>query len=110
MLDTPRTPVTIEVLHVDDCPNVALLIERLSASATAAGVGVEPMLVLVESHDLSNELRFGGSPTLRIDGVDPFPTDGTPSFGCRLYAHDGAFDGSPSISQLTTVLMQSTVS
>jgi hypothetical protein len=47
-----------------------------------------------------------GSPTLLIDGVDPFAAPGEPaSLSCRLYRlPDGSLDGVPSLDQLRAAL------
>ena len=43
-----------------------------------------------------------GSPTILVDGIDPFAEPGQPaSVSCRLYRHgNGQVDGAPSVSQL----------
>ena len=43
-----------------------------------------------------------GSPTILIDGIDPFAVPGQPaSVSCRLYRDsDGRADGAPSVRQL----------
>ena len=47
-----------------------------------------------------------GSPTLLIDGVDPFAVPGQPpSMSCRLYRDDdGQASGAPSAGQLRQAL------
>lgn len=60
-------------------------------------------------HDTAAAAATGmaGSPTLLIDGIDPFAGDPAPapSLSCRLYRdQDGAVHGCPSLAQLRTVL------
>ena len=86
----------IEVLYVPNCPNHAVVLERLRE--ILAGERLEAPLneVLVSSAAMAHSLEFPGSPTIRINGHDIAPQEGeTASFGlmCRLYA-DG--DGAPS--------------
>lgn len=46
-----------------------------------------------------------GSPTILIDGMDPFAEPSLlPSVSCRLYAVNGKVQGSPSISQLVQAI------
>ena len=51
------------------------------------------------------ELSFIGSPTIRIDGMDPFAT-GSEQVGlaCRLYLTPTGPSGSPDVAQLIGVL------
>ena len=66
-------PAVITVLHVRDCPSVAPLLERLLAAADLAGVSISTTLRVVDSEPEANEIGFAGSPTVLIDGTDPFP-------------------------------------
>ncbi|MBT2476833.1 alkylmercury lyase family protein [Streptomyces sp. ISL-94] len=95
----------VEVLAVADCPNGPLLEDRL-----AQALDGRPDCQ-VERHVVGDEAdaaRRGmhGSPTLLIDGSDPFAAPGTPtSFACRLYRdHDGTIGGAPSVEDLRRVL------
>jgi hypothetical protein len=47
-----------------------------------------------------------GSPTVLVDGADPFRVPGTgPSVSCRLYrGADGSAGGAPSVSELRAAL------
>ena len=53
----------------------------------------------------ADELAFTGSPTIRIDGTDPFAT-GQEQVGlaCRVYATQAGLGGSPDTAQLLAVL------
>jgi hypothetical protein len=61
----------------------------------------------------SEAARWGmhGSPTLLIDGTDPFAGPGQPtSMSCRLYrGDDGRASGAPSVSQLWQAVEQALV-
>ena len=82
----------IEVLHVADCPGTAVLLARLAA---LTNVRVETRLV--EDGETAVALGMTGSPTILVDGRDPFAAGSGPSLSCRLY-RDGS--GSPSVSEL----------
>jgi hypothetical protein len=49
-----------------------------------------------------------GSPTLLLDGIDPFAVAGQrPSLSCRLYRDpDGRADGAPSVDALRNAIEQ----
>ena len=93
----------VQVLHVPGCPNAAVLTDRLLQLA-AGHASIERHLV----HDLAEAARLGmnGSPTLLIDGADPFSRPGLrPSMSCRLYPDEnGSLSGAPSVTQLRQVL------
>lgn len=105
MTTTSIRPADITVLHVRDCPSVTPLLERLLVAADLAGVSITTTLRVVESEVEASEITFAGSPTVLIDGTDPFPSENVTSFGCRLYEFGGQFDGAPSMSQLTAALL-----
>ena len=101
----------LQVLHVPGCPNTPVLVARLR------DVLAGRRDVLVEEHVITDEAQAAawgmtGSPTLLVDGVDPFRVAGTaPSLSCRLYRdadRDGDLsrgaDGAPSIAALRTAL------
>ena len=84
----------VEILYFDGCPNhgpARALVERL-----ASELRVEPEIELVEVADpeAAATLRFLGSPTVRVDGVDVEPGAEERrdfAFSCRIYrSHGGA--------------------
>ncbi|MFE7215888.1 organomercurial lyase [Streptomyces sp. NPDC057611] len=86
----------ITVLTVPDCPNAPVIEERIARALDGRSADVE----LVEVADQERAARLGmtGSPTVLINGVDPFAVPGTPaSLSCRLYrGAAGRVDGAPS--------------
>jgi Alkylmercury lyase len=97
----------LTVLAVPGCPNALVLGDRLAAVLGGrAGVLVSHQVI----SDEGEAARWGmhGSPTLLIDGVDPFAGPGqTPSMSCRLYRDDnGQLSGSPSVGELRQAIGQ----
>jgi hypothetical protein len=91
----------VTVLAVPGCPNVALLEEQLaSALEDRPGVTVSRHVIADEAEAASRGLH--GSPTILINGTDPFAEPGQPaSMSCRLYRDsDGRMSGVPSAGQL----------
>ncbi len=89
------------VLAVPDCPNVMLLEERLAQVLQGCrDVTVSRQVIAEEDEAASRGMH--GSPTILVDGIDPFAEPGQPaSVSCRLYrAGGGQVDGAPSVSQL----------
>ena len=60
---------------------------------------------LVDTVEEAERVGFLGSPTILIDGHDPFATPGaTPGLSCRVYATDAGMTGSPTVVQLREAL------
>lgn len=97
----------LTVLAVPGCPNVAVLEQRL-ASLLAGRPGVRVSRHVVDSGEEAARLGMHGSPTLLIDGSDPFPAPGAgPALACRLYPSDGGpLEGAPAVSALRQALAQ----
>ncbi|MFI7063776.1 alkylmercury lyase family protein [Kribbella sp. NPDC050124] len=94
--------MNLEVMHVPDCPNLPPLLERL-AKVTDLTVTTR----LIETDEDAARFGMAGSPTLLIDGVDPFAPVGGSEFGlsCRLYrGPDGHTVAAPTVEQLRTAL------
>ena len=97
----------LTVLAVPGCPNAPVLGDRLAAVLDGrAGVSVSHQVI----SDEGEAARWGmhGSPTLLIDGVDPFAEPGQPpSMSCRLYRDEnGQLSGAPSVGQLRQAIEQ----
>ena len=99
----------VEILYFDGCPNhepARALVERL-----ASELRVEPEIELVEVADpeAADTLRFLGSPTVRIDGVDVEPGAEERrdfAFSCRIYRNDGGASEQPAESWVRDALIE----
>lgn len=93
----------LQILHVQGCPNTGVLLTRLEQSL-AGRVAVE--LRVVRDQAEAAAAGMTGSPTLLVDGVDPFAgPDRSPSLSCRLYVDEtGVVCGTPSVTQLRVAL------
>jgi hypothetical protein len=91
----------VQVLHVADCPGTVTLLERLST------LEIKPETVLVRDESEARAVGMAGSPTLLVDGVDPFADGAAPTLACRLYRDGfGVVSGAPSVGQLLAVLRE----
>ena len=93
----------LELLYFDDCPNWLVAAERLDAVAARRGLVVERRTIATVEE--AQATRFRGSPTILIDGRDPFAS-GDERFGltCRLYDTPDGPAGSPTVEQLEAAL------
>jgi hypothetical protein len=86
----------VALLYFDGCPNHADTLVMLDALLSEVGWHGDVQLVNVDTQQRAEELRFRGSPTVLIDGEDPF-FDAEAPFGlsCRIYPTDEGFRGTP---------------
>lgn len=96
----------VSVLHIDDCPNWVEAGTRLRTALSALGVSdTEVSSVTLHTPEDVSRVPFAGSPTLLVDGVDLFPSDGrTPDLACRIYQTEGRLAGLPSLAEIEAAL------
>lgn len=96
----------VQLLYFHGCPHRVVAQQRLrSALATIGRRDQAVELVLVETSADAERLGFIGSPTLVVDGRDPFAKGGEHSaLACRVYSTRWGQAGSPSVEQLVEVL------
>jgi len=94
----------VTLLYFDDCPNWhdadthlrALQDEILDLRVTRR---------IVDTPEEAERTRFRGSPSILIDGVDPFADADAPvGLSCRMYQTPDGPAGSPTLDQLRKVL------
>lgn len=86
----------IELLYFDDCPSWENALETLTASMKKLNVTRDIRLIAVETEQEAVKHQFTGSPMIRINGEDLFPT-GQSNFtlGCRVYQTPDGLKGWP---------------
>jgi hypothetical protein len=91
--------VTIELLYWDGCPSHPQALAELREALADLGRGDEAVaLRRVETEDEAARLGFAGSPTIRVDGVDPVPPppDEPTGLTCRVYQRpNGRYSPTP---------------
>jgi hypothetical protein len=78
----------VEVLYVAECPSHPAAVKLVRDILAAEGVEAKVHEVLVRDEGMASELRFAGSPTVRIDGRDVVgesQDDQGFALSCRLY-------------------------
>lgn len=97
----------LTVLMVDGCPNTPVLEERL-AVVLAGRPGVRVGRRVIADEEEAARYGMRGSPTLLINGADPFAGPGAPpGLACRIYRDEtGARDLAPSVAALRRVLAE----
>ncbi len=87
----------IEVLYFEGCPNHAPAMEMVRRVLAREGVEAQVVRVDVQDVEAAMSVRFLGSPSIRVNGVDiePDRQDDPPFFGCRTYDVLGKTVGVP---------------
>jgi hypothetical protein len=100
-------PAKIELLFWEGCPSYPEALALLEEVLEERGVATPVELLEVHTQDEAEQLRFPGSPTIRVDGrdVDPAGSDSPPALTCRIYLlPDGRVSPVPSRAQLEEAL------
>jgi len=95
----------VQLLYFDGCPHRTLLEERLKEALDLLDDPSTIEHLPVESQEEAERLRFAGSPSILVDGTDPFgsPTSAA-GLTCRVYPTPEGPSGSPTLDQLVAVL------
>lgn len=96
----------VRLLYFDGCPNWTVAEQRLRSALASVDRSDETIQhVLVETPEEAERLGFIGSPTILLDGRDPFATGNEqPALACRLFTTPDGRAGSPTVAQLVGVL------
>lgn len=100
--------MTIDVLYVAGCPGHPAALRLLRDALAAGGITARIEELLVADERTAHELRFCGSPTIRVDGRDIAADSlGTETYGlkCRWYFGSNR-TGLPSVEMIQRALLQ----
>lgn len=96
----------VEVLYVADCPSHRPAVRLLKDVLAAEDITAEVTEVLVVDAQMASQLRFRGSPTVRIDGLDiEGESSDAGTIACRLYP-DSHQVGIPPIEMVRLALVR----
>lgn len=95
----------ITVQHFNDCPNWLTTVERVAHAIEQTETDFVFNLQLINTPEAAEEHSFRGSPTLLIDGIDPFADPDAPiGLACRVYQTPDGLAGSPTVEQITSAI------
>jgi hypothetical protein len=102
--------VVISLLYFDGCPHAQAA--EANIYAALADLNASDVVVrkqLVDTVEEAERVGFLGSPTILIDGRDPFAVpDATPGLSCRVYRTDAGLAGVSTVAQLRDALTAAT--
>lgn len=96
--------MNITLQYFEGCPNWKVADERLTALAEN-----DPSILvtrhIVDSVEEAERVGFRGSPSILLNGIDPFAKGDDPiGLSCRRYLTPDGFAGSPTVEQLKAEL------
>jgi hypothetical protein len=93
----------VQLLYFEGCPHWRTAEERLARLAAERGIALARRVVATPEQ--AEAAGFRGSPTILVDGHDPFAGAGEPiGLSCRMYQTPAGPAGSPTDEQLRAVL------
>jgi hypothetical protein len=97
--------VKVELLYFEGCPHWRAAEDRLAS--LQAELGFRLSRTPVSTSEEAERRGFTGSPTIRVNGVDPFASrKALVGFACRIYDTPAGPAESPTTEQLRTVISQ----
>ena len=96
----------ITMQYFDGCPNWEVLDHRI-AEALHGRTDASIIRQRVGTTEEAVRLGFHGSPTILIDGIDPFAEPSAPvGLACRVFRTPNGLAGSPTLEQLHAVFSE----
>lgn len=93
----------VTIQYFDGCPNWRTADARVRELADEVDLDIDRRRI--ETPEEAERLEFRGSPTILVDGRDPFASGDEPvGLSCRVYDTPDGPSGSPTIAQLRAAL------
>lgn len=91
----------VSLAVVPQCPHRAAAEALLHQALADIGVvGASVQTITISDADMAERLRFRGSPTFMVNGVDVLPGTGPSGVSCRLYQTPDGAAGLPALVEL----------
>ncbi len=89
--------MNVDILYFEGCPNHAIALGMVRRILYREKIHAEVRLIEVADEKAAETVRFLGSPSVRVNGVDIEPSreGDSPFFGCRTYTVAGKTVGVP---------------
>lgn len=96
--------MNVELLYFDGCPSWRAAADLLEELASELAFTWSP--VVVDTPEAAQAVGFHGSPSIHIDGVDPFAVpDALVGLSCRIYRTSAGASACPDRAQLRAALV-----
>jgi hypothetical protein len=105
-VESGRNVITPSVSSASNCPNESVALSVLRLAFDRVGLAAQPVrTTVIASQEQAQERGFVGSPTILINGVDPFRAAGqSPAYACRVYATPAGLSGVPLLDDVISAL------
>ena len=99
--------VNIELLYFDGCPTYKPAQQALQQALLEEGIKSQIQLIVVSTNEEAQRMQFPGSPTIRVNGGDLFPTPERQAWGLeyRMYPTPEGLRGTPTKEMLREALL-----
>lgn len=98
----------VALLYFDGCPNHHATLALLETLLSETGWDGDVRLVNVDSQERAEDLSFRRSPTVLIDGDDPFlDSEALVGLSCRIYPTARGYRGTPPEPELRAAIARS---
>ena len=95
----------IVIRYFDGCPNWRVAEDRVRTAVRELGLREDVSFERIQTPEEAERARFLGSPTILIDGRDPFPgSETTYGLACRTYPTKDGPQGSPTTDDVRAAL------
>lgn len=101
--------VEVEILYFEGCPNHALAVGRVREVLSDQGMVASVSEVHVPDQAQARQLRFLGSPSIRVNGLDVEPSARSShdyALACRTYVAGNLREGAPSLEMVRVALAE----
>jgi hypothetical protein len=100
----------IVIRYFDGCPHWRLADERVHEALRSAGLTDATVeYEAIETMEDAVRTGFRGSPTILVDGADPWAEDNAPAgLSCRIYRTEAGPQGAPTVRELQATLAGAT--
>mgnify|MGYP001461546586 CR=1 FL=1 len=101
--------MNITVLYCDDCPSINPSLDRLKKVLSEENIEEKILLKKVKSNEEAAKLKFTGSPTILINGIDIDPPEKNSYFAlnCRAFKREnGKISPIPPIDMIRKLVVE----
>lgn len=102
----------IELLVIPDCPRADAARAQIHAALSDLCMHEATVrTTTVETLETAAQHGFSGSPTILVEGRDPFvDAETSPALACRVYRTDGGLSGIPALRDVRRALKEAAAS
>mgnify|MGYP000053029767 CR=1 FL=1 len=97
--------MNIELLYFEGCPYWEEALANLKTALTEEKITAQIQLNCVKDNEQAEQVKFLGSPSFRINGVDLWPEARQRyNLSCRVYATPQGMKGAPTVEMFRQAL------